>query len=147
MRKFSKLFFGFAIILLTACEQKQTKRPAIATDKFEAFKIKQKFTPDSTIFYPGIADESLRPILSNKINLAASDFENLAQSGHATDSEYQDKIMVGLQRFRDVYPQLDTEDRERICHYFEELMDIVSLDSSGGHLNEFMYGFDPTQKI
>jgi hypothetical protein len=25
----------------------------------------------------------------------------------------------------------------------EELMDIVGLESSGGHLNHFMFGFDP----
>ena len=39
----------------------------------------------------------------------------------------------------------DTEDRERLCSYFEELMDIVGLESSGGHLNNFMYGFDPNK--
>ena len=41
--------------------------------------------------------------------------------------------------------ELDTEDRERICHYYEELMNIVGLESSGGHLNNFMYGFDPAK--
>jgi hypothetical protein len=40
---------------------------------------------------------------------------------------------------------LDTEDKERVCTYFEELMDIVELDSSNGQLNEFLYGFDPNQ--
>jgi hypothetical protein len=59
---------------------------------------------------------------------------------------YQDKIKIGLKRFGDIYINLDTEDRERVCHYFEELMDIVGLESSDGHLNNFMYGFDPTTK-
>ena len=40
---------------------------------------------------------------------------------------------------------LDTEDRERVCSYFEELMNIVKLESSEGQLNKFMYGFDPSE--
>ena len=43
--------------------------------------------------------------------------------------------------------ELDTEDREKICNYIEELMDIVHLESSNGQLNKFMYGFDPKSKM
>ena len=69
----------------------------------------------------------------------------VAKSGTATENEYQDIIKKGLNNFADIYVELDTEDRERVCGYFEELMDIVGLESSGGHLNNFMYGFDPTK--
>ena len=78
--------------------------------------------------------------------MAADDFRKIAESGKTTDKNYQDKIKIGLERFNDVYLILDTEDRERVCHYFEELMDIVGLQSSDGLLNNFMYGFDPTTK-
>ena len=44
-----------------------------------------------------------------------------------------------------IYMQLDTEDRERVSTYFEELMDIVGLQSSDGKLNQFIYGFDPNE--
>ena len=37
----------------------------------------------------------------------------------------------------------DSEDRERILLYFQEIMDIVGLESSNGQLNNFYYGFDP----
>ncbi len=114
-------------------------------DLIEAFKKKEKFVQDTAIFYPGISDSTLRPILTEKINLAADDFKKIAVSGKASDKVYQDKIQEGLDRFSDVYSDLDTEDRERVCHYFEELMDIVGLESSGGHLNEFMYGFNPSK--
>ena len=117
-----------------------------AMDKFADFKSKEKFIQDNMFFYPGIADTLLRPTLTEKINQAADDFMKLAESGSASDKNYQNKIEIGLQRFADIYINLDTEDRERICHYFEELMDIVGLESSGGHLNDFMYGFDPTAK-
>jgi hypothetical protein len=129
-----------------SCGKEKIKTPTNAMDKFVTFKNKQKFTQDTTILYPGIADPAMRRTLTEKINLAADDFKKLAESGNATDKDYQDKIQVGLDRFSEVYIDLDTEDRERVCHYFEELMDIVGLESSGGHLNEFMYGFDPTRK-
>ncbi|MBK6347287.1 MAG: DUF4844 domain-containing protein [Bacteroidales bacterium] len=115
-------------------------------DKFEQFKQKEKFIEDTIIFYPGIADPTMRPILTEKINLAADDFKELAESSTSTDKKYQDKIKIGLQRFQEIYVSPDTEDRERICYYFQELMDIVGLESSDGQLNNFMYGFDPNEK-
>jgi len=134
------------MLFLTACGQGKIKTSIDNLDKFEEFKAKEKFVEDTTIFYPGIANPALRPILTAKINLAADDFKVLALTGKATDKDYQEKIRIGLRRFYDVYLDLDTEDRERVCHYFEELMDIVGLEGSNGQLNEFNYGFDPTKK-
>jgi len=132
---------------LTACGQKQMKTPENAMDKFEEFKEKEKFIEDNTLFYPGIGDPTMRPILTDKINIVASDFKEVANSENPTDKKYQEKIELGLKRFSDVYLNLDTEDRERICSYVEELMDIVNLESSDGQLNDFMYRFDPTEII
>ena len=146
MKRTTYIFIGLTILFLTACGQGKIKTSIHTMDKFEEFKAKEKFVEDTTIFYPGIADPAMRPILTAKINLAADDFKALAETGKATDKDYQDKIKIGLQRFYDVYINLDTEDRERVCHYFEELMDIVGLESSNGLLNEFNYGFDPTKK-
>lgn len=144
MRQLSAIFLGLTLLLLSACGQGQIKTPTNAMDKFDDFKKKEKFVAEQ--FYPGIADTKMRPLLTDKINQAADDFAALAKSGNASDKDYQDKIKIGLDRFADIYIDLDTEDRERICTYFEELMDNVGLESSGGHLNKFMYGFDPTAK-
>ncbi len=114
--------------------------------KFEEFKSKEKFVQDDKLFYPGISDPILKPALTEKINLAADDFKKLADNSESKDKDYQNAIKRGLDRFADIYINLDTEDRERVCNYFEELMDIIGLESSGGHLNDFMYGFDPTKK-
>jgi hypothetical protein len=140
------IIIGLTLLLFTACEQGQIKTPENAMTKFDEFKSKEKFQQDNKIFYPGIGDPSLKPVLIEKINLAANDFKKLADKGNATDEEYQNTIKIGLDRFADLYLQLDTEDRERVCHYFEELMDIVGLESSGGHLNNFMYGFQIEKK-
>ncbi|WP_324677188.1 DUF4844 domain-containing protein [Hymenobacter sp. GOD-10R] len=114
--------------------------------KFDEFKNKEKFLQDNKLFYPGISDLRLKPILTEKINISADDFKTLADKGNVTSKEYQDAIKKGLDRFAEIYIDLDTEDRERVCSYYEELMDIVGLESSDGHLNNFMYGFDPTIK-
>ena len=114
--------------------------------KFDEFKSKEKFLQDYKLFYPGIGDLNLKSVLTEKLNLTADDFKKLADKENVTEKEYQNAIEIGLDRFSDLYLQLDTEDRERVRNYFEELMDIVGLESSGGYLNNFMYGFDPTTK-
>lgn len=108
---------------------------------FDEFRKKEKFTREE--FYPGLTDLALRQSYMEKVNLAADDFQRLVLSGNASDADFQEVIEIGLQRFE--YLLVDTEDRERICAYFEELMDMVGLESSGGHLNRFVYGFDPLQ--
>ena len=114
-------------------------------EKFTEFMAKKKFYEEN--FYPGIGDEKMRLILSGKINKAAFDFQNVADSDNPTDKKYQEKIGIGLSRFADIYLKLDTEDRERVCTYFEELMDIIELESSNGQLNRFMYGFDTNEEL
>lgn len=137
------IIIGLTLFLFTSCRQGQTKTSEKTMTKFEAFKNKEKFLQDDKLFYPGLSDPSLRPVLTEKINLVADDFKKLAEKGAATDEAYQNAIQIGLDRFADLYVQLDTEDRERVCSYMEELMDIVGLESSAGHLNNFMFGFDP----
>ena len=133
---------------LSACGQNGTelKTPENANEKFAEFIAKKKFLEQSyPNFYPGIADEKMRPVITKKINQVAIDFKNVAELENPTDKKYHEKIGIGLSRFADVYLELDTEDRERVCSYFEELMDIVGLESSNGQLNKFMYRFDPTE--
>jgi hypothetical protein len=125
---------------MTGCGSDQLMTTNETTKKLEAFKSKEKYVEDTAIFYPGISDKSLRPLLTEKLNLATDDFIVLSSRGNASEKEYLEKIETGLKRFADIYENLDTEDRERTCKYFEELMDIVGLESSGGHLNNFMYG-------
>ena len=139
------LLIIFNLFVLISCGPTKMKTPTNAMDKFEEFKEKVKYVEDSKLFYPGIMDESMRPILTNKINLVADDFKAVSLSENPTDEKYHKAIKTGLKRFADIYVKLDTEDRERTCSYFEELMDIVDLESSDGQLNNFMYGFDPTE--
>ena len=132
---------------LSACGQNATKMktPVNANEKFAEFIEKKKFVEEN--LYPGIADEKIRPVFTEKINQVTKDFKTVSELEKPTGKKYQEKIGIGLSRFADVYMKLDTEDRERVCTYIEELMDIVELESSNGQLNSFMYGFDPNKLI
>ena len=123
----------------------EMKTPENVNEKFADFIAKKKFLAEN--HYPGIADEKMRPVFTEKINQIASDFKTVAESEKPTDKKYQEKIGIGLSRFAKIYLELDTEDREKVCTYIEELMDIIELESSNGQLNKFMYGFDPNEII
>lgn len=144
MKPITKILLSLTILLFASCGQGQIKTPIDAMDKFEKLKSKEKFVEDSKLFYPGIGDEKLKPILTSKIDLAIEDFQKVSQLNNPTDKDYQNAIKKGLERFSEIYLDIDTENRERISSYFEELMDIVGLESSNGLLNDFMYDFDPT---
>jgi hypothetical protein len=143
MKHIINIIIGLTLLLFMACRQGKLKTPENALTKLEEFKNKEKFLQDDKLFYPGIGDTRLKDILTEKINLVADDFKTLADKKISTDKDYQNAIKKGLERFSDIYLQLDTEDRERVCSYIEEIMDIVGLKSSDGLLNNFMYGFDP----
>ncbi len=82
-----QLTYSILLILLVtaaACGQGKINPLKDAMEKFEQFRAKEKFVKDSIIFYPGIAEASMRPILTEKINLAAYDFEKLARTSKVT---------------------------------------------------------------
>ena len=146
MKSLSIILIVLLACLAASCEQGGLERRVNAMTELEKFKNKDKFLRDDKAFYAGVSDPKLKALLTEKINLAAGDFETLSRKQTASEKEYQDLIGKGLERFGDVYEQTDTEDRERICSYFEELMAIVGVENSGGHLNKFLYGFDPLEK-
>jgi hypothetical protein len=142
MRELSKILLGLILLIHLSCGQRQFDENTMT--KFKDFKLKEKFIKEDNLFYPGINDLVLKPILTQKINLLADDFEKLSRKGGATDKDYQNVIKIGLSRFNTIY--IDSEEQERICYYVEELMDIVGLESSDGQLNNFRYGFDQIKK-
>ena len=144
----TKTFLGIIFfVIFASCGQRTIKTTENMNEIFAEFINKEKFNQDTLFFYPGVSNIILKPVLTEKINKVAKQFEKVANSENPTNKKYQDVIKQGLNSFREIYLELDTEDRERVCHYFEELMDIVGLESSNGQLNKFMYGFDPNEII
>ncbi len=103
-----------------------------------------KFTADESIFYPGLENESIRGRVTDLINRGVDEFISVVQK-NGSEKDFQQAISKGLSFFETLDYSLDTEDRERVCRYYEEMMDAVGLESSGGILNRWMYGFDIQQ--
>ncbi|MFZ0597432.1 MAG: DUF4844 domain-containing protein [Flavobacterium sp.] len=102
-------------------------------------KSRNKFEQNKPLFYIGISDNTLRIELNKLVNNSIDDFILDIKNG-ATKIGFQKSIEKGINQFNSF--NLDTEDRERICLYYEQIMDIIKLESSDGILNKWMYGFD-----
>lgn len=136
-----RLYLYLALVIITtlsACQTKKVVPPKDAIAQLEAFENKPKFDADTVLLYPGVSDTTHKEKFSALINLAATDFKGIVKSGHNTECAYHNAMNDGLKRFKPYYT--DTEDRERICQYFKEMMDIVGLDNNGGILNNWQYG-------
>lgn len=127
------------LIALASCKHNNMETPKNATEELAAFLGKEKFGVSEAEGYMGLGEPELLTVMNDKMNAAAKDFSALAAAGKATEEQYQTAVANGLRRFDELYINLDTEDRERVCFYFEQLMDIVGLKSSGGLLNDWMY--------
>lgn len=147
---FRKLLFIVLVFMSLSSAAQDTIQPIKmvtpvgAKEKFNQFIKKDKFGIDNKLTYKGIRNGVLRSSLSKKVNLLAKDFIQVSSEEVPTDLSYQQKIMYGLERFKENKKELLKEDRARICHYIIELMDIIDLKSSRGLLNMFTYGFDPS---
>lgn len=136
-----------AAFIFSSCQQSAVvHKENKLTKSFDVFIQKEKFQEDRAIYYPGISDPVLKPILTDKVNQAAEDFRQASLKTNPTKEDYLNALDKGLSRFSP-YTPFDTEDRERVGLYFEELMQIVGLKSSDGRLNKFLYGFDPDRPM
>jgi hypothetical protein len=115
-----------------------------AIKDLQRLRSARKFVADESIFYPGLEDESIRDRITDLIDRGVDEFISVAKDD-GTEKDFQKAISKGLSYFETLGYSLDTEDRERVCGYFEEMMDAVGLESSGGILNRWMYGFDIKQ--
>jgi len=102
------------------------------------FKLQPKF--ENGFDYPETDNEALQKNITLKYNQIIDNFI-VAIEKNADEKELQQVIKNGLSLFEEEKYLLDTEDREQICLYFENIMDIIELESSGGALNEWMYSF------
>ncbi|MVN92026.1 DUF4844 domain-containing protein [Mucilaginibacter aquatilis] len=126
-----------------ACGQMKVNKDA--QSKLKAFIKKSKFDAEPATSFNGLSHANLKPQFNSLLNAAPKDF--LVTAVHQpTEEKFQQDIGKGLSRFNPFYLQLDSEDQDRICGYFEELMDCVGLQSSNGKLNEWRYGFNPSKK-
>ena len=96
-----------------------------------------KFTVED--FYPGAPTEELRTEAEQLVNRLLDRL-----TANLGKSPYKQFVLDEFCQSLDAFKQTDTEERERLCAYLEEIMDIIGIKSSDGLLNDWLYGFDPS---
>ena len=105
----------------------------------EALLQEKKFVESSMHFYPGAPDELTRLQAELVINTAISSILK------ASKTEISEDTFWGiLEVAARTLSLMDSEEMDRGLTYFEQIMDIFEIASSGGRLNEWRYGFDPS---
>lgn len=126
------------LLLLAGCTsqpQHPMHVPSTAVQQLQAFKTKAKFEADD--LYTGAWPAEVRPVLNSVLNQSADEFINIT-TAQPTQEQYLQAMANGLAKID--ADELDTEDRERVAEQYQDLMDIVGLQSSEGLLNKFVYG-------
>ncbi|GAA5089275.1 hypothetical protein GCM10023210_13880 [Chryseobacterium ginsengisoli] len=104
--------------------------------QLEALKAAPKFVQE--VFYIGVADKQNERVQSQLLDESIDRFTERV-TNNFSDKQYRDLMKNDLDRFNDY--NLDTEDREYICGFYEKIMDAIELESSDGVLNNWLYDF------
>lgn len=89
-------------------------------------------------FYPGAPTEKVRLRAERAVN-AMLDRLSVGLEKWPRKSYVLSEFLEMLKGFE----HEDTEEREEACTYCELVMEILSIESSDGTLNTWLYGFDP----
>ncbi|RQO79680.1 hypothetical protein DBR40_01595 [Pedobacter sp. KBW01] len=109
----------------------------------QAKKIKElELLKEQRIFFevesPALTDVHIISILKNGVD----EFQYVIKQ-NGSDDMFREIISSTIKKIEEIENGLDTEDKEAVCLYFEKMMDAVELESSGGILNTWLYGFNP----
>lgn len=102
-------------------------------------RAEPKFHSDMPTLYPGALNEEIRARCEHQLN-ALIDRLTDGLPARATKQYVLEEFRTTLAAFQSE----DSEERDRLLHYMEQIMDITGIVSSDGLLNEWRYGFDPT---
>ncbi|BES70456.1 hypothetical protein RE428_14740 [Marinobacter nanhaiticus D15-8W] len=137
-----KLPTVLAILFLFGCDAKaesvlENSPQVIAS--LESLEARDKFDEDVSSFYPGAPSESQRLKAETILNRAIGSLIKFGKPGPSEEQFWQ--VMEIAAR---AYAVMDSEEMDRALSYMEEIMDIYGIQSSGGRLNRWRYGFDPS---
>ena len=105
--------------------------------KLDSLKNQDKFGEDASSFYPGATSEAMRLELNGLMNKSIDDIV-LVLKDCPTKAQILEQYKTGLSRFDSL--NLDTEDREQVCTYYDRIREIIGFDSTHGLLNQWLYG-------
>lgn len=105
-------------------------------EELRKLKSEKRFVPDQH-FYTGAPSEELRVELERLINLSIDEIMDTLQH-KSTISNILSVFETGLSRFDK--GQLDSEEQDRICGYYDRICEILGIESTEGLLNKWRYG-------
>ena len=105
----------------------------------ERLKLQDKFHEDRKSFYPGAPTEAVRVQAEQVLNTLIDTLISFGKPGPTEEQFWQ--VLEAAER---AYAEMESEEMDRALSYMEDLMDVYSIQSSGGRLNQWRYGFDPS---
>ena len=110
--------------------------PVIAVSKLEKM-LKQTQTEVEIGKRASALPAETRPVLNKILVQSTKEFLAITASKPTKDA-YLQSLDAGLARLAPLVPH--TEDRAQVAEYYQDLLDIVGLESSEGRLTAFMEG-------
>jgi hypothetical protein len=104
-------------------------------DELRQLRAERKFIEDWTIHYPGPQNEISRAAAEAKVNVLL-DTLLAGLPSHKTKSFVLARFKSTLRGWDDI----DSEDRDRLLGYLQQIMQILGVDSSNELLNVWRYG-------
>ena len=120
-------------------ESKMLSNGSDVKEALRELKSQKKFVEDLAQLYPGAPDELTRVSAEKAINSALLKLIELP-SDKLAEKEFWITLKVAAKQLAN----MDSEEVDRGLSYMEEIMDIYKIKSSGGRLNEWRYGFEPS---
>ena len=108
--------------------------PSVLT-KLHTLMSQPKFVDESGTIYNWMRPEKLRLSAEAQLN------ELIERVIHVADDKSPKTLVIS--EFRKAlarFPAYDMEDRERMCRYLVQIMEIVGIKNSGGLLTRWLYG-------
>ena len=110
-----------------------------AVTQLQALAAADNFASDG-LLYTGVENPAQRARLNSQFDSTVVKFISSVEQ-HSTEQEYLALLASEIAQID--RNELETEDAERVAGNFERILDCIGLESSGGTLNQWMYGFDP----
>jgi Domain of unknown function (DUF4844) len=109
--------------------------------KLDEFRLRSKYIVEPGTLYSGMPPEYNRQLAETQLNDLLDNLKHRLPGG-LTKQFVRDQCTKTLS----IFESGETEDRERLCDYLAEIMDIVGVENDG-LLERWLYGFDPKEEL
>lgn len=135
------ILLAIVLVCAPACSSEDGTRlipPSDVQARLAALRAVPKFAAND--LYPGAASEADRVSAEKVINDLIARLTVVV-----SQTPTRERALAEIERTLSDLSALDSEDRDQALIHIEAAMDTVGLESSGGLLNRWRYGFDPSQ--